>query len=173
MSVWPSWYITLLTLAASPASWVPIKFVASTLANSHFNLGKVRLKLICKVSSATLSKWSKLTFDSEIIKGSQCQSITIRGTSKHKVWRNFIGTTEKYVPALTVRKLFNSANISPSMTTAATTLRAAPGIDASVSSACKSRLSFLRTKLCQLFTNVCSGIIQHLNYEDRRLWKQQ
>ncbi len=36
--------VTLLTRAASPASCVPMKFVASTLAYSHLRWGKVRLK---------------------------------------------------------------------------------------------------------------------------------
>mmetsp|Transcript_65927 Transcript_65927/g.99400 ORF Transcript_65927/g.99400 Transcript_65927/m.99400 type:complete len:282 (+) Transcript_65927:423-1268(+) len=46
----------LLTRAASPASCVPMKLVASTLAYSHLRCGNVMLKLICSVSSTELSK---------------------------------------------------------------------------------------------------------------------
>ena len=44
----------LLTRAAIPASCVPMKFVASTLAYSHDRCGKEKLKLICSVSSSSM-----------------------------------------------------------------------------------------------------------------------
>mmetsp|Transcript_29992 Transcript_29992/g.61736 ORF Transcript_29992/g.61736 Transcript_29992/m.61736 type:complete len:208 (-) Transcript_29992:222-845(-) len=59
----------LLTRAASPASCVPMKLVASTLAYSHLRWGKDILKLICSVSSTELSKWSRITLDS--VKGAR------------------------------------------------------------------------------------------------------
>mmetsp|Transcript_9844 Transcript_9844/g.19988 ORF Transcript_9844/g.19988 Transcript_9844/m.19988 type:complete len:345 (+) Transcript_9844:121-1155(+) len=57
---------TLLTRAARPASCVPMKFVASTLANSHLRCGNVMLKLTCSVSSTEFSKWSSTTLESTV-----------------------------------------------------------------------------------------------------------